>query len=237
MDSARKALLKRWVPAASLVLGNLVPLVGVVAWGWDVGLLLLLFWSENVVIGIYTILKMLSLGDLMALFFVPFFLLHYGGFLAGHLLFIAGVFLDGGFPPFPFGNRVGATMAGFETLLPVVGIFLLSHGVSFVVHFLLHERKTAKLMVVFTAPYPRIIVLHAAILLGAFAAVALGEPRPAIVILVLMKTGIDLLAHLHEHRPKQAAPTDEPPPAAPAAAPPRPEASSPPGTPSWRRPP
>ena len=38
-----------------LVMANLVPLAGVLLWGWDVFLILLLFWGENVIIGIFGI--------------------------------------------------------------------------------------------------------------------------------------------------------------------------------------
>jgi hypothetical protein len=47
-------------------------------------------------------------------------------------------------------------------------------------------------------PYGRIIVLHLTTLLGGFAASAAGQPLYALVVLVFLKTGLDLRAHLAE---------------------------------------
>jgi hypothetical protein len=42
-----------------LVLANLIPLYGVLAFGWETFPLLLLFWVENVIVGGFNVLKML----------------------------------------------------------------------------------------------------------------------------------------------------------------------------------
>lgn len=49
-------------PTTSLVLlvaFNLVPLIGVLAWGWNVATLLVLYWVENGIVGILNVPKML----------------------------------------------------------------------------------------------------------------------------------------------------------------------------------
>ena len=43
----------------ALIVANLVPLFGVLLWDWDVFLLLLLFWAENVIIGIFGIARLI----------------------------------------------------------------------------------------------------------------------------------------------------------------------------------
>jgi hypothetical protein len=48
------------------------------------------------------------------------------------------------------------------------------------------------------APYQRILVLHIAIILGAFATIALGQSIFALVILILLKIAFDVAAHLRE---------------------------------------
>jgi Family of unknown function (DUF6498) len=47
-------------------------------------------------------------------------------------------------------------------------------------------------------PYGRIVVLHLTVLLGGFLVMGLGAPVAAIVLLVALKTAIDLGAHLKE---------------------------------------
>ena len=41
-----------------LLLANLVPLAGVVFFGWSVFPVMLLFWLENVVVGVFHVLKL-----------------------------------------------------------------------------------------------------------------------------------------------------------------------------------
>ncbi len=45
---------------ASLVLANLIPLVGTLFFGWSSGVILVLYWFETAVIGFYSILKLLD---------------------------------------------------------------------------------------------------------------------------------------------------------------------------------
>lgn len=45
-----------------LILVNLVPLAGVFVFGWDVGFLMLIYWIETVVIGLFNIPKILTSG-------------------------------------------------------------------------------------------------------------------------------------------------------------------------------
>lgn len=63
----------------ALLLANAVPLAGVFVWRWEVFPLLLLFWFENVIIGVFNALKMLVSAPAqpvawgLKLFLVPFF--------------------------------------------------------------------------------------------------------------------------------------------------------------------
>ena len=66
----------------------MVPLFGVLFSDWDVGLVLGLFWIENLIIGVLNLLKMLIVGvrqkAAKAMFLCPFFVFHYGLFCLGH---------------------------------------------------------------------------------------------------------------------------------------------------------
>jgi len=99
--SAVNAKPVHWYSPSSLVLigVNLIPLYGVLKLGWPVFPILLLFWLENVVIGILNTLRML-LADpwdpvLWASKFImiPFFCIHYGMFTAIHGMFVIRLFV------------------------------------------------------------------------------------------------------------------------------------------------
>jgi hypothetical protein len=49
-------------------------------------------------------------------------------------------------------------------------------------------------------PYARVVVLHVTILFGGFAFMALHAPAAALVVLVALKTALDLRTHLAERR-------------------------------------
>jgi len=190
----------------SLLLANLFPLYGVLFLGWDVFLIILVFWLENVVIGAFNVLRMLVAaprdGASWALkaFLVPFFCVHYGGFCAGHGVFVVGFFGgamrgDGTFrnleDVFGFVRSSGLKWA-------VLGL-VLSHGVSFVMNYLRKgEYRNAKLETLMFQPYGRVVILHLTIILGGMAAMALRSPVWALVLLIGLKVAVDLRAHLKE---------------------------------------
>jgi hypothetical protein len=77
----------------------------------------------------------------------------------------------------------------------------LSHGVSFVHNYLLKgefaKASPQKLMI---SPYSRIVVMHVAIIAGAFLTMALGSPLGVLAVLIVLKTAIDVKLHLWEHK-------------------------------------
>ena len=57
----------------ALVVANIFPILGVLFLGWSVGEIMLLYWAESAVIGIYNIGKMWVIGRWGILLFGPFF--------------------------------------------------------------------------------------------------------------------------------------------------------------------
>lgn len=47
-------------------------------------------------------------------------------------------------------------------------------------------------------PYNRVVVLHVTIIVGGGLLMMLGSPMPGLLLLVLLKTGVDIAAHLKE---------------------------------------
>jgi hypothetical protein len=147
-----------------------------------------------------------------------FFTFHYGLFWTVHGVFVrlffgpepgpfGGAWSGPGFPVGPFGGlpmavepvgpAVGAVGGGFAlALLSLV----VSHGTSYVVNYLGRgEDRSLSPMELMQQPYGRVLVLHVTILFGGFLSMFLGQPLLSLVLLVALKTGVDLQAHLREH--------------------------------------
>lgn len=142
---------------------------------------------------------------LIKLFFIPFFSVHYGMFCLVHGVFIF-VLLGGngmiGMGPGPFGglsSHVTSVLSG-GLWLALLGL-VVSHLFSYVYYFLyLGEYRRTNVAMLMMAPYGRIVVLHVAILFGAFATHLLGQPMILLLLLILGKTILDWSLHQREHR-------------------------------------
>ena len=76
----------------------------------------------------------------------------------------------------------------------------ISHVGSFLVNYVgRREYLTTTPIRQMFAPYGRVVILHLTILFGVFLSLALGSPVGAVVVLVLVKTEVDLALHLREH--------------------------------------
>lgn len=183
-----------------LVVVNLLPLAGVLFFGWSVYEILLLFWAENLIIGFYTVARFISLyrrnGDGRVLFLIPFFCVHYGIFTLVHGIFVLALFR-------PEDHVSGQAAMGMG--IPLLAL-LISHGASYVMNFLGNrEYQGMTGQKVMTAPYRRVVVLHLTIIVGGMLVTALGEPVLALVLLVALKIVIDVITHNSEHKRKREA--------------------------------
>lgn len=186
-----------------LVAANLVPLVGVLFLGWDLGLVLLLYWAESAVILAFSLAKVAATAGLAALFLVPFFMVHAGMFMGVHLVFLLALFVE-------------EPSAGWLTLARDLSIawiaLVLSHGYSFWANFRRRGESFKGHGDVMAAFYKRVVVMHLTILFGGFLTLSLGSPVWAVALLVALKTGVDSGAHLLERRrhTKAADPSGQP---------------------------
>lgn len=203
-----------------LVAANAVTVFGVLFRGWSVENIVLIYWFESVVVGLYTCLKILlarptSIGRVslsrfsspvsfgMSLLFrivtIFFFVIFFGLFLLLHGIFVSAI--------------VDHRMAGavpFETEFfqeHVQEIFLavfaltISHGVSFIQHYLgRREYIGANPLDLAGRPYNRLILIQITVTLGTLVAVALqGDGRVYAIVLIAGKVWLDIRAHLAEH--------------------------------------
>lgn len=198
---------------AALLLVNMLPVFGVLFLGWSVFDVMVLFWLENIVIGLMNILRMgtrmVLLREWGMLFIMVFFAFHYGAFCAGHGLFVFALFgesaklitADADMSPFGVARMVAAFIGNQPGFFwAMIGLFA-SHGVSYVVNFIgRREYSTINLGDLVYGPYARIVVLHLTIILGAIAVTSLGQPVYAVIVLIGLKIVIDAIAHLKERK-------------------------------------
>jgi hypothetical protein len=192
----------------SLLLANLVPVFGVLFFQWEIFPLMFLFWSENVIIGLFNVLKMLTANPdspiswAGKLFIVPFFCVHYGMFTFIHGIFVIVLFGSGtgravDFPELKtfwhimMQNRLGGAVLGLAV----------SRGISFATNYLgKGEYQRVSLQQLMAQPYGRIIVMHLTVLGGGFLLLALHSPVGGLLLLVALKMALDLRGHFAERK-------------------------------------
>lgn len=180
--------------AAGLVLANLMPLVGVVALGWSAFSVVMVYVLETIIVGLYTWLRILlaqqtPVGKRITL--AMFFTMHYGIFVLVQTVFI--VMALGVAELWSSDNQRELMIAG--------ACFVLSHGFSFVVHYLRGgEFREADAGAELIRPYGRIFTQQFVAIFGSWLALSLGGARIGpVIILVACKLMIDLGAHLRSH--------------------------------------
>jgi hypothetical protein len=163
----------------ALLVANAIPLVGVLFFGWNVWTILIVYWLENGIVGVFNVLRMLKAegpGDAdtgrmtmngrpidagAKASLIPFFVLHYGIFWTVHGIFVLILPVFGATAP---DGGPGADMtSGFDpaTIALAVIALTISHGVSYYVNFLRggEYRRVSAAGQMF-APYGRLVVLH-----------------------------------------------------------------------------
>jgi hypothetical protein len=184
----------------ALVAANLLPLAGVLFFHWDLSSVMLLFWAESGVIAFYTVLKMAFVGRFMAMFAIPFFVGHFGGFMAAHFLLIYMLFLhtSGSTPEPAIRDTLGVI---FTPLWTSIAALFISHGMSFASNFVgRREYAGTTMAVLMSAPYNRIMVMQLVLIFGGWIILLTKSPMPALVLLVSVKTALDYAAHVKERK-------------------------------------
>jgi hypothetical protein len=166
------------------------------------------YWMETAVIGFWTILQVALIARWQALMLVPFFIVHFGGFMFGHLLALVVAF-GSGRPedledPLAFAHEM---LIGHGLWVALAALFV-SHGVSFVFNFLIpwwrgtwEQPKNPQDAMM--SPYGRVIVMHLTVLFGAALAHFFQTKVAAFVLLIALKIFVDVSAHVRKNfKPK-----------------------------------
>lgn len=183
-----------------LIVSNLIPLFGAIYLGWNVGAIIVLYWLENVVIGIFNVIKIMSLPAHRAakIGSSTFFSVHYGIFTLVHGVFVFTMF-EGASLDEVWGGGNGMFWAALGLML--------SHSLSLLVNFYgKQEYKTSNVGRQMFAPYGRVVVLHMVIIFGGMLVQSLGSPLPALIIMIVLKILIDLGLHNVSHKIAQTTP-------------------------------
>jgi hypothetical protein len=202
------------VTLTALVLVNLIPLAGVVWYGWSAFDVMLLFWAETSIIGVFAAIRMSVLlvtgRDGFASVAIPVFVAFFGMFNLAHGYMIVASFRPDLLHHFDVSGVVDyarATPAFATALMALAG----SHLVSFLIHYLGRgEYRKSTLDDLVMAPFSRMMLTHVVLIAGAAAISLTGRPAALIAVLVIAKIGLDARAHVLSHlmRPK---PTPVPP--------------------------
>jgi hypothetical protein len=204
----------------SLVAVNVLTIVLALAEGWSLGTVIFIYWFQSVIIGVFTVLKLLSIDtdDLLSripasassgdaappalfsrygrFFLAGFFALHYGLFHFGYYTFLVDFGFAGSLSPWTNPD-----------VLIACALFFGNHLYS----FLYYRRRddsppsTAdSLQELFLTPYARIVPMHVTIMAAGFASIvfmAAGfDATPLLLVLFLgLKTYVDVRMHLGKH--------------------------------------
>ena len=197
------------VSASAAVIG-----CGVMVLGWSPFIVIVLYWVENVVIGVSSLAKILlsgarhSVGGLSgALGTGVFFTMHYGLFTVGHGVLLAQFLgstelgrgaADGGLFG-PLGATLHYLLSDREGWLAVIAILAVHVGL-----FIQWSLRTRELPIpvneLILAPYGRMIVLHITLLAGAFLMQAFHAPKFCALLLIALKLAYDLVSLKRDRR-------------------------------------
>lgn len=203
-----------------MILANLIPVYGVWFEGWNAAHIFLVFCLETVIIGIFNVAKMGTVAAFVkrddiwetnggmavvsSLFFILFFIFHYGFFVfvQTQIFFgVSGLFKNSSFLgsylaiPGVLGND------GLLVLLIFIAYYTLNTFLSF---FATGEYKTISMGKLMMQPYGRIFVQQFVVIVGSMF-LALGANKLFILVLVLVKIGFELFINFDQFLDKAEA--------------------------------
>lgn len=189
---------------ASIIIGNLIPVFGVAFLGWDGAQILVLYWVENLILGVVTLPRILSArgaaqpetkGELNHPVGAGcFFIVHYGLFCIAHAVFTFMLAAD-------LARSSGDGQLGvLERTLGHSGFWWAVLAIA-VIQLVIQVREwwLPKAWLGSTPStemfqtYGRVFVLHFTVLVGAWLMSRFEAPTSAILLLCLAKAALELL--------------------------------------------
>lgn len=194
----------------SVALYLALPLVGILFFGWDWRSVVLLYWFQNITVGLRTVIDLIrtrtppkptdttsltvngrpvSGGEKKPLL-IAFFIFHYGIFTAVHgafvFLIVFGLFNG------LFGTSAAQQDGSGLNLRGIVIVWAIGSAVQLVLGFLVPRANLPPMKALFSAPYSRIFVLHFTVLIGVGLILFFSWPPAAAILLVALQFVVDL---------------------------------------------
>jgi len=135
-----------------------------------------------------------GMNGLGFLFFGAFFSVHYGLFCFVHGVFVVALFGGGGAVTdlFDLGGAAQAIFAQHPNLVFGLASVIAWQAVQFIRFLMQGDARDTNPLAQMGAPYPRIIILHLAIIFGGFLLMLLNQPLAGLIVLALVKAGFDI---------------------------------------------
>lgn len=201
----------RWRTATALLVSNALVIVGALFFHWSFGIVVFLYWAENIIIGVLQVVKM-AFRAVRArewfsfVFTAPFFTFHFGFFtlIQGFFMMVLAGMTGTGtsivdevkLALSPAEWSLGSFLEG---LWPPLGLATLSHLYSFWKHTV-RGASSKSVQTLMHEPYGRIFVMQFTVVGGfwfinTFTDKGLGP----LVLMMVAKTVFDFSGHFKQH--------------------------------------
>jgi len=185
---------------ASLIGANLISIILALKEGWSLQDLMIIYWAQSVIIGVFSAKRMLALTEFTTAgmsqdgkplsatrktqrSMAGFFAMHYGGFHFIYLVFILS-------------DERNAFDGNLFYLTLCVLVFVVNHYFSFIEYRNQDANRKPNIGNIMFFPYLRILPMHLTIIVGG----AIGSAGTgALLFFLVLKTIADVIMHRIEH--------------------------------------
>ncbi|MEZ5033754.1 MAG: DUF6498-containing protein [Chitinophagaceae bacterium] len=192
-----------------LIIANLVPVIGVLAWGWSPTEVFIVYCLETIIIGLLTLVKMIIVniarrqenrsaagvrGTIPIIGLLLFFIFHYGMFVAvqmGIFFNVSGIASKSniGFLSFIY---KWPSLLSHDSFIMLMAFFF-CYVLQMLVDFILNQKyRSASLLGIMFAPYVRVFVQQFTVIFGSIF-LSFGAGKIFIIIFAFIKIVFEVL--------------------------------------------
>lgn len=178
---------KKTISLLTLIIANSIPLIWLLFFEGNPESILITYWVETGIIGIFAILRILVVGKLIGILYSAFLFIHFALFLLIQAVCLM-VFTGNDFDTF--------------ANVPVLSaVLFLSHGVTYIIHFLLpnNVERRKSLAYYFLQPNVHIFAIWAVIIIGALLLESTGSILYTGALVIIVKLLLDIVFHHQEY--------------------------------------